>query len=56
MKLYLLNGREALFAYYTLARGKARIDQEYLEMYDAQGIRSLLFTFEQGLARGTPRS
>ncbi|MDT0405144.1 MULTISPECIES: FadR/GntR family transcriptional regulator [Streptomyces] len=48
VKLYLLNGTEALFAYYTLARSKAQIDQEYLEMYDAQGIRSMLFTFEQG--------
>ncbi|GAA2260349.1 GntR family transcriptional regulator [Streptomyces atrovirens] len=48
VKLYLLNGEEALFAYYTLARGKAQIDQEYLETYDAQGIRSLLFGFEQG--------
>ncbi|MFC8367514.1 FadR/GntR family transcriptional regulator [Streptomyces sp. NPDC057239] len=48
VKLYLLNGEEALFAYYTLARSKAQIDQEYLEMYDAQGIRSLLFGFEQG--------
>ncbi|WP_256923378.1 winged helix-turn-helix domain-containing protein, partial [Streptomyces sp. 13-12-16] len=36
VKLYLLNGEEALFAYYTLARGKAQIDQEYLETYDAQ--------------------
>ncbi|MFC8387240.1 MULTISPECIES: FadR/GntR family transcriptional regulator [unclassified Streptomyces] len=48
VKLYLLNGEEALFAYYTLARSKAQIDQEYLEMYDVQGIRSLLFGFEQG--------
>ncbi|MFF6811099.1 FadR/GntR family transcriptional regulator [Streptomyces sp. NPDC012403] len=48
VKLYLLNGEEALFAYYTPARSKAQIDQEYLETYDAQGIRSLLFTFEQG--------
>ncbi|WP_371100758.1 FadR/GntR family transcriptional regulator [Streptomyces sp. PU_AKi4] len=48
VKLYLLNGEEALFAYYTLARGKAQIDQEYLETYDAQGVRSLLFGFEQG--------
>ncbi|MEU7471392.1 winged helix-turn-helix domain-containing protein [Streptomyces sp. NPDC044984] len=48
VKLYLLNGEEALFAYYTLARSKAQIDQEDLETYDAQGVRSLLFTFEQG--------
>jgi hypothetical protein len=48
VKLYLLNGKEALFAYYTLARSKAQIDQEYLETYDAQGVRSMLFAFEQG--------
>jgi hypothetical protein len=48
VKLYLLNREEALFAYYTLARGKAQIDQEYLETYDAQGVRSLLFGFERG--------
>ncbi|MEW1870932.1 GntR family transcriptional regulator [Streptomyces caelestis] len=48
VKLYLLNGEEALFAYYTPARGEAQIDQEYLETYDAQGARSLLFAFEQG--------
>ncbi|MFD7700059.1 winged helix-turn-helix domain-containing protein [Streptomyces caelestis] len=48
VKLYLLNGEEALFAYYTLARSRAQIDQEYLETYDAQGVRSLLFAFEQG--------
>ncbi|MFI1421875.1 FadR/GntR family transcriptional regulator [Streptomyces sp. NPDC020731] len=48
VKLYLLNGAEALFAYYTLTRGRARIDQEYLETYDAQGTRSPLFAFGQG--------
>ncbi|MFI2379489.1 GntR family transcriptional regulator [Streptomyces sp. NPDC018964] len=48
VKLYLLNGEEALFAYYTLARSEAQIDQEHLETYDAQGVRSLLFAFEQG--------
>ncbi|CAL9520031.1 GntR family transcriptional regulator [Streptomyces sp. Tu 3180] len=45
VKLYLLNGEEALFAYYTLARREALIDHESLEMYDAQGVRSLLFAF-----------
>ncbi|WP_437093321.1 winged helix-turn-helix domain-containing protein [Streptomyces sp. enrichment culture] len=48
VKLYLLNGAEALFAYYTLARREALIDHESLEMYDAQGVRSMLFAFEQG--------
>ncbi|WP_369170344.1 winged helix-turn-helix domain-containing protein [Streptomyces sp. R28] len=48
VKLYLLNGTEALFAYYTLARREVEIDHQYLEMYDAPGIQSLLFAFEQG--------
>jgi hypothetical protein len=48
VKLYLLNGTEALFAYYTVKRGKQTIDQEHLEMYDAEGTRSVLFAFEQG--------
>ncbi|WP_309062569.1 GntR family transcriptional regulator [Streptomyces sp.] len=48
VKLYLLNGVEALFAYYTLARREALIDHENLEMYDAQGVRSMLFAFERG--------
>ncbi|NEC29686.1 GntR family transcriptional regulator [Streptomyces sp. SID8111] len=48
VKLYLLNGAEALFAYYTLSRHETRIDHESLQMYDAQGIRSMLFSFAQG--------
>ncbi|MEU1850253.1 GntR family transcriptional regulator [Streptomyces sp. NPDC019990] len=51
VKLYLLNGAEALFAYYTLTRREAMIDQEHLEMYDAQGTRSMLFSFRQGAGR-----
>lgn len=48
VKLYLLNGEEALFAYYTLGRHEAEIDHEHLQMYDAEGTRSMLFAFEQG--------
>ncbi|GHD35705.1 GntR family transcriptional regulator [Streptomyces galbus] len=48
VKLYLLNGTEALFAYYTLERREQLIDQEQLQMYDAEGTRSMLFAFEQG--------
>ncbi|MDF3147134.1 MULTISPECIES: GntR family transcriptional regulator [unclassified Streptomyces] len=48
VKLYLLNGTEALFAYYTLSRREVEIDHQHLEMYDAPGIQSLLFAFEQG--------
>jgi hypothetical protein len=50
VKLYLLNGTEALFAYYTLARSEVEIGQQHLEMYDAPGIQSTLFAFEQGAA------
>ncbi|MGB8943877.1 MAG: GntR family transcriptional regulator [Streptomyces sp.] len=48
VKLYLLNGSEALFAYYTLTKQSEQIDHEYLEMYDAQGAQSMLFPFRQG--------
>lgn len=48
VKLYLLNGAEALFAYYTLSRREAEVDHEPLQMYDAQGTRSMLFSFRQG--------
>jgi hypothetical protein len=48
VKLYLLNGAEALFAYYTLERRRQVIGHEHLEMYDAEGTQSMLFAFEQG--------
>ncbi|WP_105974736.1 FadR/GntR family transcriptional regulator [Streptomyces geranii] len=48
VKLYLLNESEALFAYYTLKRREAEIDHEQVELYDALGVRSMLFAFEQG--------
>lgn len=48
VKLYLLNGMEALFAYYTLTRREEEVDHEPLEMYDAEGTQSMLFAFEQG--------
>lgn len=48
VKLYLLNGEEALFAYYTLSRRKAEIDHEHMELYDSAGTQSMLFAFEQG--------
>ncbi|MET9160265.1 GntR family transcriptional regulator [Streptomyces sp. BPPL-273] len=47
VKLYLLNGSEALFAYYTLSRREQEIGHEQLEMYDAEGVRSTLFGFDQ---------
>ncbi|MFF3467548.1 winged helix-turn-helix domain-containing protein [Streptomyces sp. NPDC002619] len=48
VKLYLLNGMEALFAYYTLSRREREIEHEHLEMYDSDGTQSMLFGFEQG--------
>lgn len=48
VKLYLLNGTEALFAYYTLTRHEREIGHEQLELYDAEGTQSMLFAFEQG--------
>ncbi|MBM7169816.1 GntR family transcriptional regulator [Streptomyces sp. G44] len=48
VKLYLLNGSEALFAYYTLTKRDEEIGQESLEMYDAQGTQSMLFPFRRG--------
>jgi hypothetical protein len=48
VKLYLLNGAEALFAYYTLGRREEEIDHEPLQMYDTEGTRSMLFAFAQG--------
>lgn len=48
VKLYLLNGTEALFAYYTVQRGEQTVGQENMDMYDAEGTRSVLFAFERG--------
>ncbi|MDQ0991664.1 winged helix-turn-helix domain-containing protein [Streptomyces sp. V3I7] len=47
VKLYLLNGAEALFAYYTLTRREREVEHEHLELYDSDGTRSMLFAFEQ---------
>ncbi|GHI06713.1 GntR family transcriptional regulator [Streptomyces cellostaticus] len=49
VKLYLLNGAEALFAYYTLTRRSEEVEHEPLEMYDAEGTRSMLFAFGTGV-------
>ncbi|MFD6417592.1 FadR/GntR family transcriptional regulator [Streptomyces sp. NPDC060194] len=45
VKLYLLNGTEALFAYYTLDRREVEVGRRHLETYDATGTRSALFAF-----------
>ncbi|WP_241740967.1 GntR family transcriptional regulator [Streptomyces sp. L2] len=47
VKMYLLGGSEALFAYYTLTRREREIDHEHLQLYDAEGTRSMLFAFDQ---------
>jgi hypothetical protein len=48
VKLYLLGGAEALFAYYTLTRREAEAEREQPALYDAQGTQSMLFAFRQG--------
>ncbi|GGY28110.1 winged helix-turn-helix domain-containing protein [Streptomyces djakartensis] len=45
VKLYLLNGEEALFGYYTLVRREEEWGSRTLDMYDALGSQSLLFSF-----------
>lgn len=46
-KLYLLNGSEALYAYYMITRREEPTDSGMLEMYDTVGSESLLFSFEK---------
>ncbi|MEV0301826.1 GntR family transcriptional regulator [Streptomyces prasinus] len=45
VKLYLLNGQEALMGYYLLARREEEWGTRTLDMYDALGSQSLLFSF-----------
>jgi biotin operon repressor len=47
VKLYLLNGVEALIAYYMVARREEATDTGMLDMYDVLGTESLLFSFER---------
>ncbi|WP_338897486.1 GntR family transcriptional regulator [Streptomyces sp. TG1A-60] len=47
VKLYLLNGSEALIAYYMLMRREEQMENGPLQMYDAFGTQSLLFSFEK---------
>ncbi|MFF7761027.1 winged helix-turn-helix domain-containing protein [Streptomyces griseorubiginosus] len=48
VKLYLLNGVEALIAYYMVSRREESTDAGVLDMYDVLGTESLLFSFEKG--------
>ncbi|MDT0463506.1 winged helix-turn-helix domain-containing protein [Streptomyces gibsoniae] len=47
VKLYLLNGAEALIAYYMLTKREEEVESQTLEMYDTLGATSLLFSFER---------
>jgi len=47
VKLYVLNGSEALFAYYQVTRREEEIEDTPVELYDALGTQSLLFSFER---------
>ncbi len=49
VKLYLLNGTEALIAYYMIARREEPVDSGVLDMYDTLGTESLLFSFGKGV-------
>ncbi|MER6122798.1 GntR family transcriptional regulator [Streptomyces sp. NPDC001795] len=51
VKLYLLNGTEALIAYYMLTKREEEVESQTLEMYDALGTESLLFSFESRAGR-----
>ncbi|MFD5075450.1 GntR family transcriptional regulator [Streptomyces sp. NPDC058371] len=51
VKLYLLNGVEALIAYYMVTKREEEVGSGTLEMYDALGGKSLLFSFERRAGR-----
>ncbi|WP_030044477.1 GntR family transcriptional regulator, partial [Streptomyces resistomycificus] len=48
VKLYLLNGVEALMAYYMVTRREESSDSGTIDMYDVKASESLLFSFEKG--------
>ncbi|WP_328872269.1 winged helix-turn-helix domain-containing protein [Streptomyces sp. NBC_00287] len=45
VKLYLLNGEEALIGYYVITERAEEWESKTLEMYDVLGTQSLLFSF-----------
>ncbi|WP_432054800.1 GntR family transcriptional regulator [Streptomyces sp. bgisy022] len=51
MKLYLLNGAEALYGYYRLERREEEWGEHTLDMYDVLGSQSLLFCFDRRAGR-----
>ncbi len=50
VKLYLLNQREALLAYYTIERSMLDFGSAEMEAYDVSGLKSPLFSFDKGAA------
>ncbi|MGW7270547.1 winged helix-turn-helix domain-containing protein [Streptomyces sp. NPDC054864] len=48
VKLYLLNQREALLAYYRVERSVLDLGSAEMEAFDVAGLRSPLFSFEKG--------
>ncbi|MWA12028.1 winged helix-turn-helix domain-containing protein [Streptomyces sp. BA2] len=50
VKLYLLNQREALLAYYTVERSTLDFGSAEMEAYDVSGLKSPLFSFEKSAA------
>ncbi|MFF5981243.1 GntR family transcriptional regulator [Streptomyces olindensis] len=51
VKLYLLNGEEALIGYYMLTRREEEWGSQTLDMYDVLGSQSLLFSFVKRAGR-----
>ena len=51
VKLYLLNGSEALIAYYMVTRREEESDSGLLDMYDVLGTEALLFSFDRQAGR-----
>ncbi|MFI1421877.1 GntR family transcriptional regulator [Streptomyces sp. NPDC020731] len=51
VKLYLLNGEKALFSYYRIARREEEWEDRTLDMYNALGSQSLLFSFARQTGR-----
>ncbi|WP_123966000.1 FadR/GntR family transcriptional regulator [Streptomyces sp. TLI_185] len=47
IKMYVLNGEEVLLGYYVLTEREEEYESQTLEMYDALGSQSLLFSFLQ---------
>ena len=51
VKLYLLNGTEALISYYVVARREESTEAGVLDLYDVLTCESLLFAFDQSAGR-----